>query len=50
MDNFVNAIVIGAGATIVMDLWAIVRRRAFDTPLPNYGLVGRWVAHLAGQQ
>ena len=50
MDNFVNAIVIGAGATIVMDLWAIVRRRAFDTPLPNYGLVGRWVAHLARGQ
>jgi Protein of unknown function (DUF2938) len=47
MDYFVNAIVIGAGATFVMDLWAIVRRRAFDTPLPNYGLVGRWVAHLA---
>jgi Protein of unknown function (DUF2938) len=46
MDYFVNAIVTGAGATIVMDLWAIVRRRAFDIPLPNYGLVGRWVAHL----
>ncbi len=30
-----------------MDLWAIARRRAFGTPLPNYGLVGRWFAHLA---
>lgn len=50
MDYFVHAIALGAGATIVMDLWAIVRRRAFGTPLPNYGLVGRWVAHLARGQ
>jgi len=30
-----------------MDLWAIARRRAFNIPLPDYGLVGRWFAHLA---
>jgi len=47
MDYLVYALVIGAGATALMDLWAIARRRAFDTPLPNYGLVGRWFAHLA---
>jgi len=37
----------GVGATVLMDLWAIARRRAFNIPLPDYGLVGRWFAHLA---
>jgi hypothetical protein len=40
-------LVMGIGATVVLDLWAIVRRQVFDTPKPNYGLVGRWFAHLA---
>ncbi len=47
MDYLVYALVIGVGATVLIDLWAIARRRAFGTPLPNYGLVGRWFAHLA---
>ena len=47
MDYLVNAILIGAGATVVVDLWAIARKQAFEIPLPNYELVGRWFAHLA---
>jgi hypothetical protein len=47
MDSLVCALVMGAGATALMDLWAIARRRAFNIPLPDYGLVGRWFAHLA---
>jgi hypothetical protein len=39
--------VVGVGATVLMDLWAIARRRAFDIPPPDYGLAGRWFAHLA---
>jgi len=50
MDYLVNAILIGAGATVVVDLWAIARKQAFEIPLPNYGLVGRWLAHLARGQ
>ena len=38
-------IITGTGATLVMDLGSLVRRRLFATPLPNYSLVGRWVAH-----
>lgn len=38
----------GVGATMVADLWSIVRKRLFAIPPPNYGLVGRWVAHMAG--
>ena len=37
---------IGIGATIAMDLWAIVLNRAFAIPTPNWGAVGRWVWHL----
>ena len=36
----------GAGATAITDLWALIRRRIFGTPLPNLGLVGRWIAHM----
>jgi len=50
MDYFVNALVLGVGATVLMDVWAIARKRAFGIPLPNYGLVGRWFAHLARGQ
>ncbi|HKU46580.1 MAG TPA: DUF2938 domain-containing protein [Burkholderiales bacterium] len=44
MDTFVNATLIGTGATAVMDLWGVVRQRAFGIPNANYGLVGRWIA------
>jgi hypothetical protein len=37
----------GAGATAAVDLWALLRRRVFGVPLPNYALVGRWIAHMA---
>jgi len=47
MNYLVSALVMGVGATVLMDLWAIARRRAFNIPPPDYGLVGRWFAHLA---
>jgi predicted permease len=39
-------LLIGIGATALTDLWAIARRRLLGVPLPNYGLVGRWLAHM----
>ena len=47
MDYLVCTLLIGAGATAVMDLWTIVRQRLFGIALPDYGLVGRWIAYLA---
>ena len=41
------AVLIGAGATAVMDLWAIARKQLLGIPPLNYGLVGRWLAYLA---
>jgi hypothetical protein len=46
MDYLVCTLLIGVGATAVMDLWAIARKRLLGTPPPNYGLVGRWLAHM----
>lgn len=47
MNLLYDSIVIGAGATAVMDLWATARTRLLDVPAPDYGLVGRWIGHLA---
>lgn len=47
MEYFAAALVTGAGATALLDVWSIVRRRTFGIALPDYGLVGRWFAHLA---
>lgn len=47
MDYLVYALLLGAGATAVTDLWALVRKRLLGIPKPDYGLVGRWLAYLA---
>jgi len=46
MDYLASTFLIGAGATAATDLWAIARRRLLGVPAPNYGLVGRWLAHM----
>lgn len=46
MDYLLSVLLIGVGATLVMDLWAIARKRLLGVPPPNYGLVGRWLAHM----
>lgn len=40
------AIVIGAGATALLDLWALLLRRLFGIALAPWHLVGRWFAGL----
>ena len=46
MDYLVSTLLVGVGATAVMDLWAIARKRLLGVAPPNYGLVGRWIAHM----
>ena len=41
-----DAMLIGTGATVTMDLWSLLRKKLLDMPMPDYGLVGRWLAHL----
>ena len=46
MALFAMIVLVGTGATAVMDLWSIARRQVFGVPLPDYGLVGRWLGHM----
>ena len=50
LDYSIRAVLIGAGATAVMDLWMLARTRLLGTPAQSYGLVGRWLAGLARGQ
>lgn len=47
MDYAGSVLFIGAGATLTTDLWAIARGRLFGVPAPDWGLVGRWLGHMA---
>jgi hypothetical protein len=47
MIEFISrAVLIGVGATALLDLWALLLQRFFKVPAPNWGLVGRWFCHL----
>lgn len=46
MSFAVHAILIGVGATIVVDLWAIFLKRAFGIPSLDWGMAGRWFGHM----
>ena len=50
METFMNYLVctllIGAGATAVMDIWAVARKRLLRIPSLDYRLVGRWLIHM----
>lgn len=37
---------IGIGATLAMDVWAVIQNRIWNLPLPNWAMPGRWFAHL----
>ena len=45
-DVLPDLLLIGTGATLVMDLWTLFRRRAFGIPSLDYALVGRWLGHM----
>ena len=46
MDFLFRALVVGVGATLVMDAWMLARAALFGIKRPDYGLVGRWFAYL----
>ncbi|MBX4954152.1 DUF2938 domain-containing protein [Rhizobium lentis] len=45
-DILWRGLAIGAGATILMDLWSIVLAKFFGQPPANWAPVGRWFWHL----
>jgi hypothetical protein len=46
IDFVYRTVLIGVGATALLDLWAWTLQRLFKVPAPNWGLVGRWFCHL----
>jgi Protein of unknown function (DUF2938) len=44
-EFLIRSLLIGAGATLTMDLWSAALRR-FGIPSLDFALLGRWLAHL----
>jgi hypothetical protein len=40
-----RTLLIGIGATAVLDLWSVLLHRAFKFPAPNMAMVGRWIGY-----
>ena len=48
--HLIATTLIGLGATLLIDLWAVFLRRRFGIASLNYCLLGRWLLHMpAGQ-
>jgi hypothetical protein len=46
VTTFLGAVIVGLGATLFMDLWALLLKRTLGVPSANYCLVGRWIRHM----
>lgn len=44
-EVLVRGALIGVGGAALMDVWALVARRAFDVGGLDYALLGRWIGH-----
>ena len=42
----IGATLVGLGATLLIDLWALLLRRGFNIPSLSYCLLGRWLLHM----
>jgi hypothetical protein len=45
LEIVVRAVLIGVGATVIMDLWAALLKYLFGVPSLDYGMLGRWFGH-----
>lgn len=46
MENLIFVILIGIGATAMMDLWSFLRKLMFNITPTDWKMVGRWIAHM----
>jgi len=47
MELYAGTLATGVVATVAMDLWGLARGRLFGIAPPDYGMVGRWIGHMA---
>lgn len=45
-QHILGATLVGLGATLLIDLWALLLRRGFNIPSLDYCLLGRWLLHM----
>lgn len=51
MDEIVTrTLMVGVGATLVMDFWALLLKRVYGVSGLDYRILGRWLGHLAKGQ
>ncbi len=46
MEFLLRMVLIGAGATVVLDLWTLFAKRVLGMSGPDWAMVGRWIGHL----
>ena len=46
MQTALEILVLGIGATVVLDAWGLLRRPLLGQPRPDYAPIGRWVGHM----
>jgi hypothetical protein len=44
--ELIGGAAVGIGATVVMDVWNLFLKKAFNIPSLNYCLLGRWLRHI----
>lgn len=47
MNHTASTLLIGIGATVITDVWGFARKPLLGAAPPDYGLVGRWIGHMA---
>ena len=46
LEFVVRSLLVGGGATVVMDLWLLLLRRGLGVPTLDYAMLGRWLGHI----
>ncbi|NML41341.1 DUF2938 domain-containing protein [Chitinophaga sp. G-6-1-13] len=44
-ELIIFSLIIGSGATIIMDIFAVINKRLFNVQSLDYALLGRWIGH-----
>ncbi|NIZ61465.1 DUF2938 domain-containing protein [Sedimentitalea sp. CY04] len=45
LEIMLKVVVIGIGATVILDMFALLRAKLTGQPMMNWAMVGRWVGH-----
>ncbi|MCV2403400.1 DUF2938 domain-containing protein [Marinomonas sp. C2222] len=46
MKDWLLVLCVGIGATLIMDIWGLLRKPLLGSPFPNYAFVGRWIMYM----